>query len=81
MPPASMITNGFVGADPRYIPDFNRMTGTNVRRHGADIIRTPTTSCKSMQSNNFPAGRQNSFKKIASGASHPLPTSIFSRQR
>lgn len=48
MPPASVLTNGFVGGggDPRYIPDFNRMTGTNVRRHGADIIRTPTTSCK-----------------------------------
>ncbi|KAK7573343.1 hypothetical protein V9T40_010534 [Parthenolecanium corni] len=44
MPPTNLISNGFPNSDIRYTPDFNRLTGTNIRRHGADIIRTPTIS-------------------------------------
>jgi len=33
------------GADPRYIPELNRPSGTQ-KRQGADIIRTPATPCE-----------------------------------
>ena len=33
-----------VGAEPRYTPDPNRPG--QVKRHGVDIIRAPSTPCK-----------------------------------
>ncbi|CAH0384472.1 unnamed protein product [Bemisia tabaci] len=41
-----MDVNGLVsaGGDPRYTPDPNRPPGISMKRHGVDIIRTPTMS-------------------------------------
>lgn len=37
------------GGDPRYTPDPNRPNQTmQLKRPGADIIRTPTTPCKNL---------------------------------